>query len=93
MSKDPIKLSLVSICIVTILSILVISKCKPACTVDLDGDKNSKINWGKAISLSLMIGIVTGMVVFLMTMDKTREAPIKTTDAVMEFSKKVSNAY
>ena len=93
MSKDPIKLSIISICIVTILSLLVISKCKPDCTIDLDSDKNSKINWGKTISLSLMIGIVTGIVVFLVTMEKTQEAPVETNDATMAFSKKVSNAY
>jgi cellobiose-specific phosphotransferase system component IIC len=93
MHKDPIKLSLISICVVTLLSLLVISKCKPECTVDLDSDKNSKINWGKSISLSLMIGIVTGIVVFLCTMKKATVVPEKTPDAVMKFSNKVSNAY
>lgn len=92
MYKDPIKLSLVGICMTTVLSILLISISKPSCAMDVDSEKDVKINWGKALSLSMMIGIVVGIMIFLLTMDKVSE-PVIEQPAIMEFSKKISNAY
>lgn len=93
MAKDPIKLSIISIIVVTLLCILTISKCKPECAVDLDSDKNRKTNWGKTVSISLMIGIVSGILVFVMNMEKVPDIPQDKTEVTMKFSDKVSYAY
>jgi hypothetical protein len=79
---------------VTALSVASLATCKPDYTVDIDDDKNRKRNWGKIISISLVMGIVAGIIVFLLTMEKV---PARVEDdiepAKMRFSKNVSNCY
>jgi len=78
MTVDSIKRSVLCIIVVTILSILLLSICKLDCVTDMDDAKNKKINWGKAISLSITIGIVAGIIFFIMNENELTKSTIET---------------
>lgn len=90
--KNPITLSLIALVVATVISVAVFVLWKPASVVNVDDQKNKNLNWGKLISLSVVLGLVSAIVIFISTM-KEIPATIELDPVAMGFGTKVANNY
>ena len=66
--KKPIVLSLVGLVSITVISIIIFSTWKPSFVTTVNNKKQKKLNWGKLLSLSVVLGVVTAISLYLSTM-------------------------
>jgi DMSO/TMAO reductase YedYZ heme-binding membrane subunit len=94
-TADPIKLSLVGFSTVFILSIIIFSISKPTfVTTTAVNGRHRGINWGKLLSLSVVFGVLTAIILYLIKTPTFRNQPKSESQPVqMSFSKKVSDCY
>lgn len=66
--KNPVTLSFIGFVTITILSILILWIWKPNVVLKVKTEKD--INWGKLISLSIIMGVVVAIILFFTTIKK-----------------------
>ena len=92
--KDPITPSLITLVVAVIIIIIVFILWKPSFVVNAYDEKKKKINWGKLVSLSLVLGIVSAIVVYISIMKNIpAQRSLELEPAKMGFGKKVSDCY
>ena len=88
--KKPIVLSLVGLVSITVISIIIFSTWKPTFVTTVNNKKKKSLNWGKILSLSFVLGIVTAITLYISTMKPTLEN-VSTTP--MKFRGPVADSY
>ena len=90
--NKPIVLSLVGLVFIAVVTVVILAVWKPDFVVGVNNDKKKKINWGKLVSLSCVLGILAAIILYISTMKSAPSEKILLEPAEMGFGK-VSDCY
>ena len=79
---DPITLSLAGLALVTGIMILILAIAKP--TFVLQPKQDKKINWGKLVSISLVVGLLAAIILYV---SRIKPKSIQPDPVTMAFAK------